>query len=80
MTIHFDIQKDNVSVAINYLNKSNNYTIKHQHLSKELVEILQKEKIDLSDIKKVTIHKSKGASFLNERIANLFKNLVILFR
>lgn len=78
MTIHFELQKDRVMIAVDRANKSNNYIIKHRSFSEEFIKILQKEKINLKKIKKITIHKSKDASFLNERLVKLFKKLVIL--
>ncbi len=78
MVIHFDIKEDGVTIITNDGSKSSTYTIKHHRLAEELIKILEKEKIDLHQIKKVSICKTKSASFLNKRIATLFKNFVIL--
>lgn len=80
MGLHFKIYQDFAVVQIKKEKNTLKYKIKRENLSEELFSIIKKAKVQLRDIKKVTIKKSKNASQLNIRIAGLFKRSILLFR
>lgn len=52
------------------------FKIKRENFEKEFFSLLKTKKIDIKEIKKVNISKEKDGSYLNERLAYVFKNFL----